>query len=90
MSDLNYKTGEIADNDKVIEIVIEGGMVASVNNIPEGWQYYVNDLDCQKEGIGYTGNALPRLIEEMEEFEHKRFAMQPTNIAKENKENKDE
>ena len=47
MSSLNYKTGEIADSDKVIKIVIEKGMVSSVSNMPEGWQYYVHDLDYE-------------------------------------------
>ncbi len=27
MSGLNYKTGEIADSDKLVSIVVEGGMV---------------------------------------------------------------
>ena len=49
MSDLNYKTGEIADSDKVINIVVEGGMVVEVNGLPVGWQYYIDDRDCPPE-----------------------------------------
>ena len=36
MSDLNYKTGEVADSDKVVSIVVEGGMVVEVRN-SDGW-----------------------------------------------------
>ena len=46
MSDLNYKTGEIADSDKVINIVVEGGMVVEVNGLPVDWKYYIDDRDC--------------------------------------------
>ena len=49
MSDLNYNTGEIADSDKVINIVVEGGMVVEVNGLPVGWQYYIDDRDCPPE-----------------------------------------
>ena len=46
---LNYKTGEIADSDKVINIVVEGGMVVEVNGLPVDWQYYIDDRDCPPE-----------------------------------------
>jgi hypothetical protein len=46
---LNYKTGEIADSDKVIGIVVEGGMVVEVNGLPVDWQYYIDDRDCPPE-----------------------------------------
>tara|TARA_Y100001970_G_scaffold244049_1_gene309822 strand:- start:335 stop:559 length:225 start_codon:yes stop_codon:yes gene_type:complete len=49
MSDLNYNTGEIADSDKVINIVVEGGMVVEVNGLPVDWQYYIDDRDCPPE-----------------------------------------
>tara|TARA_Y100000004_G_scaffold14502_1_gene15387 strand:- start:828 stop:1040 length:213 start_codon:yes stop_codon:yes gene_type:complete len=49
MSELNYKTGEIADSDKVINIVVEGGMVVEVNGLPVDWQYYIDDRDCPPE-----------------------------------------
>ena len=49
MSDLNYKTGEIADSDKVINIVVEGGMVVEVNGLPADWQYYIDDRDFPPE-----------------------------------------
>ena len=46
---LDYKTGEIADSDKVINIVVEGGMVVEVNGLPVDWQYYIDDRDCPPE-----------------------------------------
>jgi hypothetical protein len=49
MSDLNYKTGEVADSDKVVNIVVEGGMVVEVNGLPVDWQYYIDDRDCPPE-----------------------------------------
>ena len=49
MSDLNYKTGEIADSDKLVSIVVEGGMVVEVNGLPADWQYYIDDRDCPPE-----------------------------------------
>lgn len=30
---------------KVIKIIIEGGIVQDVHNLPEGWSYEVDDLD---------------------------------------------
>jgi len=49
MSDLNYKTGEVADSDKIVSIVVEGGMVVEVNGLPVDWQYYIDDRDCPPE-----------------------------------------
>ena len=49
MSDLNYKTGEVADSDKLVSIVVEGGMVVEVNGLPVDWQYYIDDRDCPPE-----------------------------------------
>ena len=49
MSDLNYNTGEIADSDKLVSIVVEGGMVVEVNGLPADWQYYIDDRDCPPE-----------------------------------------
>ena len=49
MSDINYKTGEIADSDKLVSIVVEGGMVVEVNGLPADWQYYIDDRDCPPE-----------------------------------------
>jgi hypothetical protein len=49
MSDLNYKTGEVADSDKLVSIVVEGGMVVEVNGLPADWQYYIDDRDCPPE-----------------------------------------
>ena len=46
---LNYKTGEVADSDKVVSIVVEGGMVVEVNGLPVDWQYYIDDRDCPPE-----------------------------------------
>jgi hypothetical protein len=40
---------KIADSDKVINIVVEGGMVVEVNGLPVGWQYYIDDRDCPPE-----------------------------------------
>lgn len=49
MGKLNYKTGEVADSDKVVNIVVEGGMVVEVNGLPVDWQYYIDDRDCPPE-----------------------------------------
>ena len=40
---------KIADSDKVINIVVEGGMVVEVNGLPVDWQYYIDDRDCPPE-----------------------------------------
>jgi hypothetical protein len=40
---------KIADSDKVIGIVVEGGMVVEVNGLPVDWQYYIDDRDCPPE-----------------------------------------
>ena len=40
---------KIADSDKVVSIVVEGGMVVEVNGLPADWQYYIDDRDCPPE-----------------------------------------
>jgi len=56
---------------KEIEIVVEGGMVVEVNGLPVDWEFHVTDKDCEREGLhegyGYTGNALPKLLKQIEE-----------------------
>ena len=37
------------DEETVINIVVEGGMVVEVNGLPVDWQYYIDDRDCPLE-----------------------------------------
>tara|TARA_R100000008_G_C3543343_1_gene146095 strand:- start:27 stop:170 length:144 start_codon:yes stop_codon:yes gene_type:complete len=36
-------------SEKVIEIVVEGGMVVEVNGLPVDWKYCIDDRDCPLE-----------------------------------------
>ena len=45
MSDLNYKTGEIADSDKIVKIVVKGAEVVEVDGLPPDYQYYIDNSD---------------------------------------------
>lgn len=36
--------------NKTIEIMVEGGMVVEVRNVPEGWDYEIIDHDVEKCG----------------------------------------
>lgn len=41
--------------DKVVQIVIQGGCVYDVFNLPEGYTYTVNDLDDREEEYMLSG-----------------------------------
>ena len=55
---------------QVIDIVVEGGMVSEVKGLPIGWEHNIIDRDIEQEGL-VDGD-----------FEHKRYAMQPTKPPK--------
>ena len=45
MSSLNYKTGEVADSDKIVKIVVKGAEVVEVDGLPPDYQYYIDNSD---------------------------------------------